>query len=67
MKIGENLEKNVKQAFVGKVIDLLDNNPEENVGKIFSLVKKLTYDEGSKQTIDFVYKMYQTNKRSQGR
>lgn len=62
MKIGENLEKNVKQAFVGKVIDLLDNNPEENVGKIFSLVKKLTYDEGSKQTIDFVYKMYQTNK-----
>ena len=62
MKVVENLEKNVKQAFIGKVIDLHDNNPEENVGKIFSLVKKLTYDEESKQTIDFVYKLYETNK-----
>ncbi|MFA9397251.1 MAG: radical SAM protein [Clostridiaceae bacterium] len=58
MGIKDSVEKNAKTAVVKKVVKYLEKDPEKNVDKIFSLLKKTTNDEFSKERIDKVYQYY---------
>ncbi len=58
MGIKETVEKGAKEATLAAAAELLERNPEKNVDKIFSLVKKLAKDEDSKRQIDDVYGYY---------
>ncbi|GAA0180738.1 radical SAM protein [Clostridium sediminicola] len=60
MGIKDNIEKSVKQTLLKKVVDTIYKNPEENVDKIFELIKKMTKDDKQIQQIDYVYKFYKT-------
>lgn len=60
MGIKDSVEKSVKQTLLKKVIDTIYKNPEENVDKIFELIKKMTKDKKQINQIDFVYNYYKT-------
>lgn len=61
MKITESVEKSTKQAIIRNVVNLLTKNPEQNIDKVFSLIRKLTKDEHANEQIDFVYDYYKNN------
>jgi MoaA/NifB/PqqE/SkfB family radical SAM enzyme len=65
MKIIDHIEKNLKEALVNSTVELLDKNPEKNIDKIFSLIKKTVKYPDEKARIDFVYNYYKENKVTQ--
>ncbi|SHI89355.1 Radical SAM superfamily enzyme, MoaA/NifB/PqqE/SkfB family [Clostridium cavendishii DSM 21758] len=58
MSIIEKAEKTAKKVVVGAVCDILEKNPEDNIGKIFTLVKKLSTDEASMKSIEDIESDY---------
>lgn len=62
MKTTEILEKTVKDALVKTGIELLNKNPEENIYRLFALIKKaIRKDEDNLTKIEEVEKLYKTN------
>lgn len=61
MKVKETIEKGAKDAVISAVVELLEKNPEKNIEKIFSLIRKLSKDEHAQEQIDFVYNYYKNN------
>ncbi|MFD3158297.1 radical SAM protein [Haloimpatiens sp. FM7330] len=61
MSIKDSIEKGAKAKVIESIISLLEKNPEKNVDRIFSLVRKLTKDEHQIEQIDVVYDMYKNN------
>lgn len=61
MKVKDNLEKSLKETVIKAGVELLDKDPEKNVDRIFSLLKKSVKDEFSRERIDKVYKYYKEN------
>lgn len=59
MDIKDTIEKSTKEAIIKAGIQLLEKNPEENVDKIFSVIRKGIRDEYSKQGIDDIQKYYE--------
>jgi MoaA/NifB/PqqE/SkfB family radical SAM enzyme len=58
MKLVDSIQKTAKEAVVGTVCDIIEQNPEKNVDKLFSLAKLLARDEDSKNGIVSVEEMY---------
>ena len=65
MNFIDNIQKNVREALINNAVDLLDKDPEKNIEKIFSLVKKNIKYPDEKARIDFVYNFYKENKITQ--
>ncbi|MCB2307108.1 radical SAM protein [Clostridium estertheticum] len=61
MNIINSLEKGVKFKIMETLIGYLEKNPERNVDKIFSVIRKLVKDETQLKQIDFVYNYYKEN------
>ncbi|HBC97608.1 MAG TPA: radical SAM protein [Clostridium sp.] len=62
MKVTAILEKTAKDALVKAGVQLLDKDPEESLGKLFTLVKKtVKNDEGSLAKVVRVEELYKTN------
>lgn len=59
MGFKDNLEKNIKEKLIKAGVKLLEKNPEQNVEKIFDLVKKSAHDDFSKERVDKVYQYYE--------
>ena len=58
MDIKDTIEKSTKEAIIKSGIKLLEKNPEENVDKIFNVIRKGIRDEYSKQGIDDIQRYY---------
>lgn len=58
MDIKDTIEKGTKEAIIKAGIQLLENNPEKNVDKIFNVVRKGVRDKDSKNAIDEVQRYY---------
>ncbi|WP_368489504.1 radical SAM protein [Clostridium sp. BJN0013] len=62
MKTTEILEKTAKDALVKTGIELLNRNPEENIDRLFTLIKKaIKKDEDNLTKIQKVEELYKTN------
>lgn len=58
MDIKDTIKKGTKEAIIKAGIQLLENNPEKNVDKIFNVVRKGVRDKDSKNAIDEVQRYY---------
>lgn len=65
MGFKDNLEKKAKEQLVSGVLELLDKNPEQNIEKIFSLIRKHIRDEYTAKVIEDVYYHYSNSKEIQ--
>lgn len=65
MNIIDSMEKNLKEVLINSTLELLDKNPEKNIEKIFSLIRKTVKYPDEKARIDFVYNYYKENKVTQ--
>lgn len=61
MKILDTMEKEAKGMAINTAAALLTKNPEKNVEKLFSAVKKLTKDETQLAQIEGVENIYNSN------
>lgn len=61
MRVIDNLQKNLKERVIKKGVELLDKDPQNNVDKIFMLIKKSVENEFAKARIDNVYDYYKNN------
>ncbi|WP_392486191.1 radical SAM protein [Haloimpatiens sp. FM7315] len=61
MNIKETIEKGAKAKVIDTIVEYLEKDPEKNVDKIFSTIKKLTKDQHQLDQIDFVYNYYKEN------
>lgn len=61
MNVKSKLEKNVKETVIKAGVDLLDKNPEKNVDRLFSLIRKSIKDQYTRDRIDVVTKYYTEN------
>lgn len=61
MGLKDNFEKKAKEAVIKTGFQLLEKNPEKNVEKIFSIIRKSVKGEFAKQRVDNVYKYYEEN------
>lgn len=58
MNFKDNFEKKTKERIISTVLELLDRNPESNVERIFSLLRKSIKDEYSLKIVEDVYVQY---------
>lgn len=58
MSLKDSLEKKTKENLISSIVSLLDKNPENNIDKIFSLVRKSVKDEYTSEIIEQVYFQY---------
>ncbi|SHH97467.1 radical SAM protein [Clostridium grantii] len=61
MGVKSNIEKSIKQTFLKKAVDIIHKKPEENVDKLFELIKKVTKDKTQLDNIDTAYNYYKTD------
>ncbi|WP_035294095.1 radical SAM protein [Clostridium sp. KNHs214] len=61
MNIKNTIEKSAKAKVIDTVAGYLEKNPEKNIEKIFSAIKKLTKDEHQIEQIEFVEDYYKNN------
>lgn len=62
MKVTEILQKTAKDALVKAGVELLNKNPEQNVDKLFALIKKaISKDENNLSMVKFVQDFYHNN------
>lgn len=61
MGFKDSMEKGAKELTISAITELLEKNPEKNVDRIFSLVKKLTKGHYEEQNIDNIYTYYNEN------
>lgn len=60
MSVKDSLEKSVKQKIINTVVDIMEKNPEKNVDKIFTTLKKVTRDKHQLEQIEVVHNYYKT-------
>lgn len=65
MNIIDSMGKNLKEVLINSTLELLDKNPEKNIEKIFSLIRKTVKYPDEKARIDFVYNYYKENEVTQ--
>ena len=58
MDIKDTIKKGTKEAIIKAGIQILENNPEKNVDKIFNIIRKGVRDKDSKNAIDEVQRYY---------
>lgn len=58
MGIKDTIEKGTKEAIIKAGIQVLENNPEKNVDKIFNIIRKGVRDKDSKNAIDEIQRYY---------
>lgn len=61
MGVRDTLERKAKSTIINTGVELLEKNPEKNVEKIFSLLKKGMKDEFAKERVQHIYEYYQNN------
>ena len=58
MGIKDTITKGTKEAIIKAGVQILEKDPENNVDKIFSIIRKGVRDEFSKEGIDEVERYY---------
>ncbi|WP_027623630.1 radical SAM protein [Clostridium lundense] len=58
MKVIESMEKGVKDVLVKKGVELLSKDPENNVDKLFDIIKKTIKDEENLKRVNDVQEYY---------
>lgn len=58
MGFKDTIEKSTKEAIIKAGLELIEKNPEKNVDKLFTIVRKGVRDEFSKERVDDVQKYY---------
>ncbi len=59
MGIKDTIKKGTKEAIIKAGIQLLENNPEKNVDKIFNVIRKGIRDDETRRSIDEVQRYYE--------
>jgi len=61
MGLKDDFEKKTKETIIKAGVQLLEKNPEKNIDKLYSLIKKGMKGEFAEDKFDYVYEYYKNN------